>query len=95
MSTSETTTHRTAEVTTLRDDLERLADHVVELVDAAPRTAGGTVEANVRASRTRHGLTRFANSFIHQNVAEDTVSVGFTVDSVSGLTRVTLTLEVS
>ncbi len=29
--------------------------------------------------RTRHGLTRFANSFIHQHVGEDTTHVGLTV----------------
>lgn len=32
-------------------------------------------EARVRATRVRHGLTRFANSSIHQHVGEDTTSV--------------------
>lgn len=101
------------------DDLQALADRVVELVRAHPGPGGdhaagaasdgdsdstevagdtgtspGTgpgadatteVEANVRVSRTRHGLTRFANSFIHQHVGEDTVTVALTV-AVGGRT---------
>ncbi|MFO7961886.1 MAG: hypothetical protein R6U94_13165, partial [Nitriliruptoraceae bacterium] len=43
------------------------------------------VEANVRVTRARHGLTRFANSFIHQHVGEDTVTVSLTV-AVGGRT---------
>jgi predicted Zn-dependent protease len=35
----------------------------------------GGVEAQVTASRGRSALTRFANSYIHQNVAEDGVAV--------------------
>ncbi len=51
---------------------EDLCTRVVELVD-------GRAEAQVTASAGRSALTRFANSFIHQNVAEDRASVGLTV----------------
>ena len=57
--------------------LEELADRVVALVDAHGGD-GREVEANVTVSRDRHGLTRFANSFIHQHVGEDTVTVSLT-----------------
>ncbi|MFA9432422.1 TldD/PmbA family protein [Egicoccus sp. AB-alg2] len=67
------------------DDLQALADRVVELVQASPRAQAANVEANVLVGRTRHALTRFANSFIHQHVGEDTVSVGLTV-AVDGRT---------
>ncbi|TVP73513.1 MAG: hypothetical protein EA340_02265, partial [Nitriliruptor sp.] len=62
----------TTAVTSL-DDLQALADRVVALVAARDADHDDEVEANVRVSRTRHGLTRFANSFIHQHVGEDTV----------------------
>ncbi len=45
-----------------------LADHVLELVD-------GRAEGHVTAARVDHGLTRFANSRIHQHVGELTASV--------------------
>lgn len=45
-----------------------LADRVLELVD-------GRAEAQVRAAHVDHGLTRFANSRIHQHVGEVTASV--------------------
>src|SRR5680860_1551052 len=61
------------------EQLQELADRVVSLVEARGRDLDATVEANVRASRTRHGLTRFANSFIHQHVGEDTVTVALTL----------------
>jgi len=54
--------------------LEELADRVVALVDAYDGD-GARIEANVRVTRSRHGLTRFANSFIHQHVGEDTITV--------------------
>jgi predicted Zn-dependent protease len=41
-----------------------LADHIVSLV-------GDRAEAEVRVEAGPSGLTRFANSFIHQNVAEE------------------------
>jgi predicted Zn-dependent protease len=48
--------------------LESLVDRVLELV-------GGRAEAEVTATAGRSALTRFANSHIHQNVAEDHVGV--------------------
>ncbi|MTV24352.1 TldD/PmbA family protein [Nitriliruptoraceae bacterium ZYF776] len=68
------------------DELQQLADDVVGLV-------GDRAEANVRATRTRHGLTRFANSSIHQHVGEDTRQVAITV-SVDGRTASTSTSDV-
>ena len=44
-----------------------LADHIIDLVHT--RAAGAEVEVTVR--RGREALTRFATSFIHQNVASD------------------------
>lgn len=41
--------------------------------------AGATVEAEVAVNRQALALTRFANSFIHQNVAGDTTTVRLTV----------------
>jgi predicted Zn-dependent protease len=49
-------------------DLEALADRVVSLV-------GDRGEAAVTVAHVRQGLTRFANSFIHQNVGDEHVSV--------------------
>jgi predicted Zn-dependent protease len=74
----------TTAVTSL-DDLQALADRVVALVAERGADHDAEVEANVRVSRIRHGLTRFANSFIHQHVGEDTVSVSLTV-AVGGRT---------
>lgn len=61
--------------TSTPDDLQHLADRAIALVTAEQ----ADVEANVRVIHQRHGLTRFANSFIHQNVGEDTVTVDLTV----------------
>lgn len=52
-------------------ELQRLADDVAAAVTAADPAA----EANVTVHRTRHGLTRFANSIVHQHVEEDTTSL--------------------
>ena len=49
-----------------------LCEKVLELV-------GGRAEAQVTATRGRPALTRFANSFIHQNVGEAGVSVSVKV----------------
>jgi predicted Zn-dependent protease len=49
-----------------------LAERVLDLVD-------DRAEAQVRVVRGRHGLTRFANSFIHQHVGEDVTRVSLTV----------------
>lgn len=57
----------------MRGELE-LARQVVDLV-------GDRAEAQVRVTRQRHGLTRFANSFIHQHVGEDVSSLSLTVAS--------------
>jgi predicted Zn-dependent protease len=48
-----------------------IAANVVDLVRSADRTA----EAEVQVLATDLALTRFANSYIHQNVAESTTSV--------------------
>jgi predicted Zn-dependent protease len=73
--------------------LEARADRVVDLVAAADAGADATIEANVTASRTRHGLTRFANSFIHQHVGEDTTRVALTI-AVDGRTASATTTAV-
>ncbi|MFI6821927.1 metallopeptidase TldD-related protein [Micromonospora sp. NPDC050187] len=51
---------------------QEIAGQVVELVG---RLAGAGAQAEVTVTRSDVALTRFANSFIHQNVAESTVSV--------------------
>ena len=56
-------------------DEQRLAERVLDLVRAAEPAA----EVEVAVSRNRLALTRFANSVIHQNVAEDTLGVHLTV----------------
>jgi predicted Zn-dependent protease len=76
-----------------REALEALADRVVELATAADAREDASIEANVVASRTRHGLTRFANSFIHQHVGEDTTHVALTV-AVDGRTASATTTAV-
>lgn len=57
-------------------ELETLADRLLGLV-------GDRAEAAVTVTRTRQGLTRFANSFIHQNVVDEHVEVALQV-SVRG-----------
>jgi predicted Zn-dependent protease len=54
---------------------DEVADSVLELVRS--RSAGAEAEVTVRAGTA--ALTRFANSFIHQNVAEDVGSVSLRV----------------
>ena len=49
-------------------DLAGMAERVMELV-------GDRAEAEVTASTGRSAITRFANSNIHQNVAEDHLGV--------------------
>jgi predicted Zn-dependent protease len=49
-----------------------LAERVLDTVRSA---TGGRAEAEVIVGRTDMALTRFANSFIHQNVAESTTSM--------------------
>ncbi len=60
-------------------DLQGIADRVVEVVRSRAEASDATIEANVLVHRRHHGLTRFANSFIHQHVGEDTVSVQLTL----------------
>jgi predicted Zn-dependent protease len=67
------------------DALPRLAGRVVELVEGHDARDAATIEANVAVSRVRHGLTRFANSFVHQHVGEDTTTVLLTL-AVDGRT---------
>ncbi len=73
--------------------LQELADRVVALVEARGADVAADVEANVRVARTRHGLTRFANSFIHQHVGEDTITVALTL-AVDGRTATASTTAV-
>lgn len=47
----------------------------VDLVDRVLDVVGNRAETQIMVSRTRHGLTRFANSHIHQHVGEETISV--------------------
>ena len=56
-------------------DEQRLAERVLDRVRASEPAA----EVEVAVSRNRLALTRFANSAIHQNVAEDTLGVHVTV----------------
>jgi predicted Zn-dependent protease len=49
-----------------------VADQILELVR---RKAGPAAEAEVVVEHTTQSLTRFANSFIHQNVADEITSV--------------------
>jgi predicted Zn-dependent protease len=56
-------------------DEQRLAEQVLDSV----RVAEPGAEIEVAVSRNRLALTRFANSVIHQNVAEDTLGVHLTV----------------
>src|SRR5215210_519609 len=46
-----------------------------ELGESVLERVGSRAEAEVAVSRGRYALTRFANSHIHQNVAEDHVGV--------------------
>lgn len=64
---------------------EDLCGRVIDLV-------GGRADAQVRASVGRSSLTRFANSFIHQNVAEDGASVSLTVAVDGRLTSASTTM---
>ena len=66
------------------DQLQDLARRVVDLV-------GDRGEAQVTVARRRHGLTRFANSFIHQHVGEDTRTVALTVAVDGRVTSATTT----
>ena len=61
-----------------------LCRQVVDLV-------GDRAEAQVTAHSGRAALTRFANSFIHQNVAEDAVTVSLKVAAGGRVAQVSTT----
>ena len=65
----------------------------VELTEQVLELVGGRAEAEVAASTGNLALTRFANSFIHQNVAEDgaTVSLRVALDGRVASTQTTVT----
>ncbi|MBV1849062.1 TldD/PmbA family protein [Catellatospora tritici] len=67
-------------------DVEKIADQVLDLARRA--LPGGEVE--VGADSVHRALTRFANSFIHQNVTEDSVTVRLRAH-VDGRTVTTMT----
>jgi predicted Zn-dependent protease len=54
-------------------------DIAARTLDLVRDRAGAPVEAEVAVDRQALALTRFANSFIHQNVADDTTTVELTV----------------
>jgi predicted Zn-dependent protease len=75
-------------VSDIRDQLQRTTDDVVATVTEVADDA----EANVSVTRTRHGLTRFANSFVHQHVGEDTRTVRLTL-AIDGRTATASTTD--
>ncbi|BEP15730.1 TldD/PmbA family protein [Acidothermaceae bacterium B102] len=50
-----------------------MSDHELDVADRVVAMCDGSAEVTVRTGQ--HALTRFANSFIHQNVAESVASV--------------------
>lgn len=66
-------------------------DPLTDLALAVLSRAARHGSATVGVSRTRHGLTRFANSAVHQHVAEDTTEVRLrlTVEGRSATTTTT------
>jgi len=58
-------------MTEIIDHLNALAERVLQLAEGD--------EAIVTAGRSDHGLTRFANSFIHQHVSDESTMVGLTL----------------
>jgi predicted Zn-dependent protease len=67
-------------------DLAALADRVLGLV-------AGRAEAAVRVRHVNQGLTRFANSFIHQNVGDEHVALSLEV-ALEGRTAASTTTNV-
>jgi predicted Zn-dependent protease len=55
-----------------------VGERELEICDRAVAAVGGRAEATVQSSSGPEGLTRFANSFIHQNVAEHATVVSLT-----------------
>jgi predicted Zn-dependent protease len=52
-----------------------ISELAAQVLDLVRRTAGPAAEAEVLVDRASLGLTRFANSYIHQNVADTTTTV--------------------
>jgi predicted Zn-dependent protease len=71
-----------------------LLDFAAQTLELARARAGAAAEAEVEVTREAVALTRFANSFIHQNVAGDTTTVRLTVHS-GGRTAAASTTKVS
>ncbi|NUR58058.1 MAG: TldD/PmbA family protein [Catenulispora sp.] len=46
-----------------------------QVLQAARQAVGGSADVDVNVAHTHEALTRFANSYIHQNVASDTATV--------------------
>src|SRR2546425_8661032 len=55
--------------------IETRLDLAGQVLDQVRKQAGADAEAEVFVDRTEQALTRFANSFIHQNVADAVTSV--------------------
>ena len=72
-STTSTATTSTTPAPPPTEDLVGLAGDVLERLQA--QAGDGGYDAQVRATRQRHGLTRFANSFVHQHVDEDVTAL--------------------
>ncbi len=53
-----------------------------ELCERILQRVGDRADAQVTVSRGPEALTRFANSFIHQNVAEEAVAVALTLSLI-------------
>ena len=75
------------------DDAGRELDMAGQVVELVRRIAGGHAQAEVNATHSALALTRFANSYIHQNVTEatDTVTLRLHLDgrTATGSTTVT------
>jgi predicted Zn-dependent protease len=68
-------------------DLDALASRALDLI-------GGRAEATVTVRNVHEGLTRFANSFIHQNVGDEHVALTLEV-AAAGRTASSTTTDVS
>jgi predicted Zn-dependent protease len=66
-----------------------LAAHVLELARAS---AGPSADVDVSVNRVELGLTRFANSYIHQNVSDITTEVQLRIHSEGRTTSASSTL---
>ncbi|GAA1974066.1 TldD/PmbA family protein [Catenulispora subtropica] len=64
-----------------------------QVLEAARRAAGGSAEVDVNVAREHLALTRFANSYIHQNIAReaDTVTLRIHVDGRTAVNSTTVT----